>query len=415
MTKDRLAGAARPAQVDKRDGGVTDGIRGTDTEKKSDTHLHYVTDGIRGTDTDCLADDIGVLIRTARQIESDTSAEFIREKMEFEGLKERLLNCEEKRDAVEKRLSEVNEALKPLYWERKTEEEQYLFDLLMGEDDDLEAEYDELTRQQGLLVCEYVEFLKTLRRYREDTRFTIAKPKDVEDVVEVEELVEQVGPEPSTFQTLQVEPHKNVADVEDVKDELDEQVGPRPSTLQALVMDEDAADVEDVKDELDSQVGPRPSTLQASMLDDSHGDDMMEGMKDELVTQVEPRQDTLQALVDKPHGDVANVAVIMEELDEQVEPGSNTSRALIRMEDTHLRSLHGEMTCVSRKRKEDGPNMGMRKKMASLPTPWRTFPWMHMMRPCTLMEQGTWDDADLVEAIWDPTLDGPNARDKGGT
>ena len=60
MTKDRLAGAPRPAQVDKRDGGVTDGIRGTDTEKKSDTHLHYVTDGIRGADTDCIADGIKV-------------------------------------------------------------------------------------------------------------------------------------------------------------------------------------------------------------------------------------------------------------------------------------------------------------------------------------------------------------------
>ena len=75
-----------------------------------------------------------------------TMEEFIREKMNLEGLKERLLNCVEKRDAVEKRLSKVREALKPLAWERKIEEEQYDFDLLMGEDDDLEAEYDELTK-----------------------------------------------------------------------------------------------------------------------------------------------------------------------------------------------------------------------------------------------------------------------------
>ena len=80
-----------------------------------------------------------------------------------------------------------------------------------------------------------------------------------------------------------------------------------------------------------------------------------------------------------------------------------------------MRSLHGEMTCVSRKRKEDGPNMERRRKMTSLPTPLVTTPWMPMMRPCTLMEQGTWDDANLVEAICDLTLDGPNARDKGGT
>ena len=77
--------------------------------------------------------------------------------------------------------------------------------------------------------------------------------------------------------------------------------------------------------------------------DDSHEDDMMEEMKDELMTQVEPRQDTLQALVGKPHEDVANVSMIMEELDEQVVPGSNTSKALMRMEETHLRSLHGDM------------------------------------------------------------------------
>ena len=177
----------------------------------------------------------------------------------------------------------------------------------------------------------------------------------------------------------------------------------------------DVADVEDVKDELDNQVGPKPSTLQASMLDDSHEDDMMEKMKDELVTQVEPRQDTLQALVGKPHGDVANVTMIEEEIDEQVVPGSNTSKTLMRMEDTHLRSLHGEMTCVSWKRKEDGPHMEMRRKMTSFPTPLITTPWRPMMRPCTLMERGTWNDANLFEAICDLTLDGPNARDKGGT
>ena len=55
----------------------------------------------------------------------------------------------------------------------------------------------------------------------------------------------------------------------------------------------DVADVEDVKDELDEHVGPRPSTLQASEKDDSHEDVMeMEEMKEELVEQVEPRQDT---------------------------------------------------------------------------------------------------------------------------
>ena len=36
-----------------------------------------------------------------------TMEEFIREKMDLEGLKERLLNCVKKRNAVKKRLSEV--------------------------------------------------------------------------------------------------------------------------------------------------------------------------------------------------------------------------------------------------------------------------------------------------------------------
>jgi hypothetical protein len=31
------------------------------------------------------------------------------------------------------------------------------------------------------------------------------------------------------------------------------------------------------------------------------------------------------------------------------------------------------------------------------------------------MEQGTWDDANLVGAVCDLTLDGSNAQDKGGT
>ena len=109
------------------------------------------------------------------------------------------------------------------------------------------------------------------------------------------------------------------------------------------------------------------------------------------------------------------VIIFEEELDEQVVPGSNTSKTLMRMEDTDLRSLHGEMTCVSWKHKEDGPHMEMRKKRTSLPTPWMTTPWMHMMRPCTLMEQGTWDDTNLVGEICDLTLDGSNARGKGGT
>ena len=45
--------------------------------------------------------------------------------------------------------------------------------------------------------------------------------------------MEQVGPEPKTLQTLEVDSQKDVADVEDVKDGLDEQVEPGPSTLQA--------------------------------------------------------------------------------------------------------------------------------------------------------------------------------------
>lgn len=106
--------------------------------------------------------------------------------------------------------------------------------------------------------------------------------------------------------------------------------------------------------------------------------------------------------------DVADVEDGKDELDNQVGPRPSTLQAL-------LDDSHGDMTCVSRKRKEDGSNMEMRKKMTSLPTPLVTNPWTHMVRPCTLMEQGTWDDANLVEAICDPTLDGPNARDKGGT
>ena len=280
---------------------------------------------------------------------------------------------------------------------------------------------------------------------------SMGKPKqNVMDVLMVkEELLQQVEPEPKTPQTLELEDireaglearkklmnttkfleemrqehYKALVQVKEHLDHIEDKIVEMRTSLKdfhgqtaELGEPKDVADVEDVKDELDGQVGPRPNTLQALVLDYSHEDDMkMEEMKDELVTQVEPRQDTLQTLVDKPHGDVANVTMIEEELDEQVVPGSNTSKALMRMEDTHLRSLRGDMTCVSWKHKEDGPNMGMRKKMTSLPTPLMITPWMPTMRPCTLMEQGTWDDANLVGAICDLTLDGANARDKGGT
>ena len=107
--------------------------------------------------------------------------------------------------------------------------------------------------------------------------------------------------------------------------------------------------------------------------------------------------------------------MIEEELDEQVVPGSNTLKALMRMEDTHLRSLHGDMTCVSLENFGDGPYGRTSKDMTSFPTPWMTTPWMPTMRPCKLMEQGTWDDTNLDGEICDLTLDGSNALDKGGT
>ena len=66
MTKDRLAGAARPAQVDKRDGGVTDGIRGADTD--------CIADGIKVTDTGCMANGIGYLRRKFGKANMNTFA-----------------------------------------------------------------------------------------------------------------------------------------------------------------------------------------------------------------------------------------------------------------------------------------------------------------------------------------------------
>lgn len=288
------------------------------------------------------------------------------------------------------------------------------------------------------------------KNHKKRLKPSMGKPKqDVIDVVVVkEELLQQVGTEPKTSQTLELEAvreaglearkrlinmtefleerrqehYKALVQVEEHLEHIEDEIVEMRTLLEdfhgktaELEEPKDVADVEDVMDELDKQVGSRPCTLQA-LLDDSHEDDMKtEEMKDELVTQVEPRQDTLQALVVKPHGDVANVTMIKEELDEQVVPGSNTSKALMRMEDAHLRSLHGDMTCVSWKHKEDGTHMGMRKKMTSLPTPLMTNPRMPAMRPCTLMEQGTWDDANLVGAVCDLTLDGSNAQDKGGT
>ena len=88
----------------------------------------------------------------------------------------------------------------------------------------------------------------------------------------------------------------------------------------------------------------------------------------------------------------------------------------MRMEDTHLRSLHGDMTCVSFEHLGDGPYGGTRNDMTSFPTTWRTLPWItNMMRPCALMEQGTSDVTNLDGEICDLTLDGSNALDKGGT
>ena len=63
---DRLAGAARPAQVDKRSGGMTDGIRGADTD--------CMADGIRATDTDFMTNGIGYLRRELGKENMDTFA-----------------------------------------------------------------------------------------------------------------------------------------------------------------------------------------------------------------------------------------------------------------------------------------------------------------------------------------------------
>ena len=112
------------------------------------------------------------------------------------------------------------------------------FNRLMKTLDSYGKELKELAEEQRMLQGKLVK-LDFKEMKRELIRRYMARPKNVENVVEEkEELEEQVELEPSTLQTLQVEPHKDVADVEDVKGELDNQVGPRPSTLQASKMDD---------------------------------------------------------------------------------------------------------------------------------------------------------------------------------
>ena len=57
----------------------------------------------------------------------------------------------------------------------------------------------------------------------------------------------------------------------------------------------------------------------------------------------------------------------------------------------------------------------MGKKMTSLPIPWRTFPWMNRMEPCTLEKRGAFLVVDLDREICELALVGSNSRDKGGT
>ena len=73
------------------------------------------------------------------------------------------------------------------------------------------------------------------------------------------------------------------------------------------------------------------------------------------------------------------------------------------------------MTCVSLKHKEYGPHMWMRKNMDSFPTPWMSSPWMPMMKPCVMEEQGAFLVGDLDGEISDVTLDGSNSLGKGET
>ena len=87
--------------------------------------------------------------------------------------------------------------------------------------------------------------------------------------------------------------------------------------------------------------------------------------------------------------DVGSVSMIKEEHDEHVEPRSYKFQTLM-MKDIHLERPHEYVsigiTCVSL---EDGPYAGMRKGINSFSMPWMIFPWMAMMRPCTLEKQRT--------------------------
>lgn len=73
------------------------------------------------------------------------------------------------------------------------------------------------------------------------------------------------------------------------------------------------------------------------------------------------------------------------------------------------------MTCVSFEILEDGPYTGMIKGINSLLMPWMIFPWMAMMRPCTLEKKGPSFTAELIREICDRMLEGLNTCDKGGT
>ena len=87
----------------------------------------------------------------------------------------------------------------------------------------------------------------------------------------------------------------------------------------------------------------------------------------------------------------------------------------MRTEDTRLESLHEDMIGVSIEHLGDGPYAGMGKKMTSLPIPWRTFPRMTMMEPCTLEKQGAFLVVDLDMEICGLALVGSNSHDKGKT
>ena len=280
---------------------------------------------------------------------------------EFVSLEMNFKEIKEKSKEVEKEFDEASRTIDTLCKRRTSGMRKDEMFRLMKKVRILRAEMDKVEEERRKLIDKLLKLRDLGKMKHGGMKPTVAEPKDVVDVIEVkEEADEQVGPGPSTLQALMVDDsHKDVADVVEVEDELDEQVGPGPSTSQASVMDDSGEDVEDA--------------------------DMIE---EELVEQVEPGPSTLQALGDEPHENFAEVTMMEEELYEQAAPGSEALQTLMRTEDTRLEILHEDMARVSIEHLGDGPHAGMGKKMTSFPIPWRTFPRMTMMEPCTLEKQG---------------------------